>query len=80
MFRELIPALAGNYYVIAPDYLGFGLSDTPPTADFGYTFDALAELTSGTTAWSRGITTSTSFPGPGTTASRWRCWLTTRPT
>ncbi|MCU1648990.1 MAG: alpha/beta hydrolase, partial [Pseudonocardia sp.] len=29
MFRELIPLLADRYHVIAPDYLGFGLSDAP---------------------------------------------------
>ncbi len=47
MFRELIPALAGRYRVIAPDHLGFGLSDAPAADEFGYTFDALAELTAG---------------------------------
>lgn len=46
MFRELIPLLAGDYHVIAPDHLGFGLSDAPPVTTFDYTFDALAELTS----------------------------------
>jgi len=45
MFRQLIPALAGDYRVIAPDYLGFGASDMPPADEFGYTFDALAEIT-----------------------------------
>jgi pimeloyl-ACP methyl ester carboxylesterase len=45
MFRDLIPRLAGRYHVIAPDYLGFGLSDMPPVDQFGYTFDALAQLT-----------------------------------
>jgi pimeloyl-ACP methyl ester carboxylesterase len=45
MFRNLIPALAAQYHVIAPDHLGFGLSDTPAADDFGYTFDALASLT-----------------------------------
>ncbi|GAA0583194.1 alpha/beta hydrolase [Kribbella sandramycini] len=45
MFRELIPRLADRYRVIAPDFLGFGLSDAPPATEFGYTFDALAELT-----------------------------------
>src|SRR5262249_50872417 len=45
MFRDLIPRLAGRYHVIAPDHLGFGLSDAPPAAEFGYTFDALAGLT-----------------------------------
>ena len=47
MFRDLIPWLAGRYHVIAPDHLGFGLSDAPPVAEFGYTFDALTELTAG---------------------------------
>jgi pimeloyl-ACP methyl ester carboxylesterase len=45
MFRDLIPRLADRYHVIAPDYLGFGLSDAPPAGEFGYTFDALAGLT-----------------------------------
>lgn len=46
MFRGLIPALADRYHVIAPDHLGFGLSDAPPADEFDYTFDALADLTS----------------------------------
>ena len=29
MFRDLIPRLADRYHVIAPDHLGFGLSDAP---------------------------------------------------
>ncbi|HWN00500.1 MAG TPA: alpha/beta hydrolase, partial [Streptosporangiaceae bacterium] len=45
MFRDLIPRLADRYHVIAPDHLGFGLSDAPPADQFGYTFDALAGLT-----------------------------------
>jgi pimeloyl-ACP methyl ester carboxylesterase len=45
MFRHLIPLLAGRYRVIAPDHLGFGLSDAPAADEFGYTFDALAGLT-----------------------------------
>ncbi|WNI24911.1 alpha/beta fold hydrolase [Streptomyces sp. ITFR-16] len=47
MFRGLIPLLADRYHVIAPDHLGFGHSDAPPVEEFTYTFDALAELTSG---------------------------------
>src|SRR4029077_793558 len=47
MFRDLIPALADRYHVIAPDHLGFGLSDAPAAEEFGYTCDALAHLTSG---------------------------------
>ena len=45
MFRNLIPLLADRYRVIAPDHLGFGLSDAPPAAEFGYTFDALTDVT-----------------------------------
>ncbi|MET3313860.1 poly(3-hydroxybutyrate) depolymerase [Bradyrhizobium japonicum] len=32
MFRNLIPALADRYHVIAPDYPGYGQSDMPPRA------------------------------------------------
>ena len=46
MFRHLIPLLADRYRVIAPDHLGFGLSDAPAAEEFRYTFDALAGLTS----------------------------------
>jgi pimeloyl-ACP methyl ester carboxylesterase len=47
MFRHLIPALADRYRVIAPDHLGFGLSDAPSVDEFDYTFDALTDLTAG---------------------------------
>ena len=47
MFRDLVPALADRYHVIAPDLLGFGLSDAPSVDEFDYTFDALTELTEG---------------------------------
>lgn len=47
MFRNLIPRLSDSYHVIAPDYLGFGLSDMPPVEEFDYTFDALSELIEG---------------------------------
>jgi pimeloyl-ACP methyl ester carboxylesterase len=33
--------------VIAPDHLGFGLSDAPTVEEFDYTFDALTDLTEG---------------------------------
>ena len=42
MYRNLIPQLAKNLHVIAPDYIGFGYSDGPNAADFTYTFDNLA--------------------------------------
>ncbi|WP_136442191.1 alpha/beta fold hydrolase [Pacificoceanicola onchidii] len=38
MFRELIPVLAEDYHVIAPDYLGFGASDMPPADSYDYSF------------------------------------------
>jgi pimeloyl-ACP methyl ester carboxylesterase len=47
MFRDLIPLLADRYHLIAPDHLGFGLSDAPPAGEFDYSFDALAGLTAG---------------------------------
>jgi pimeloyl-ACP methyl ester carboxylesterase len=42
MYRNLIPKLADNLHVIAPDYIGFGYSDAPKAGDFTYTFDNLA--------------------------------------
>ena len=44
MFRNLIPALADKYHVIAPDYPGFGYSAAPPVSEFEYTFDHLASI------------------------------------
>jgi pimeloyl-ACP methyl ester carboxylesterase len=44
MFRNLIPALADRYHVIAPDYPGYGQSDMPDRAAFAYTFDRFAAL------------------------------------
>jgi len=47
MFRNLIPALADNYRVIAPDYPGYGNSDMPSRETFTYSFDRFAELVDG---------------------------------
>src|ERR1700744_287068 len=47
MFRNLIPALADRYRVIAPDYPGYGQSDMPDRAKFSYTFDRYGELCDG---------------------------------
>ena len=44
MFRELIPALAEKYHVVAPDYPGFGHSEMPSREKFNYTFDNLAKV------------------------------------
>jgi pimeloyl-ACP methyl ester carboxylesterase len=43
MFRDLIPALADRYYVVAPDLPGFGFSDAPDRKRFPYTFEQLAK-------------------------------------
>jgi pimeloyl-ACP methyl ester carboxylesterase len=44
MFRNLIPALADRYHVIAPDLPGFGFSDAPDRKRFSYTFEHLAKI------------------------------------
>lgn len=44
MFRNLIPALADRYRVIAPDYPGFGHSSMPKVNEFEYSFDNLATV------------------------------------
>src|ERR1700691_1197881 len=47
MFRNLIPALADRFHLIAPDYPGYGRSDMPDRAKFAYTFDRFGELVDG---------------------------------
>jgi pimeloyl-ACP methyl ester carboxylesterase len=42
MFRELIPRLAIDYRVIAPDLPGFGFTEVPPERKYLYSFDQLA--------------------------------------
>jgi pimeloyl-ACP methyl ester carboxylesterase len=42
MFRELIPRLARDYRVIAPDLPGFGFTEVPAERKYVYTFDNLA--------------------------------------
>jgi len=43
MFRELIPRLADDYRVVAPDLPGFGFTRVPAERIYVYTFDALAK-------------------------------------
>lgn len=43
-YRNLIPALATHFHVIAPDYPGFGNSDMPDPKTFPYTFDKTSEI------------------------------------
>ncbi len=45
MFRDLIPALADQFHLVAPDYPGYGNSSMPSVDEFDYTFDHLAEIT-----------------------------------
>ena len=49
MFRELMPALADSFHLIAPDYPGFGNSDMPAVDEFDYSFDHFAALMEGLT-------------------------------
>ena len=44
MFRDLMPALADRFHVVAPDYPGFGQSAMPDPAAFDYSFDRLADV------------------------------------
>jgi pimeloyl-ACP methyl ester carboxylesterase len=44
MFRNLIPALADRYHVIAPDLPGFGFTQSPDRTQFKYTFENLARV------------------------------------
>ena len=53
MFRDLIPALAEDYHVVAPDLPGFGFSEAPDRAQFRYTFDHLADVIDRFTAVAR---------------------------
>ena len=44
MFRDLIAELQNDFHLIAPDYPGFGYSDSPDAGKFDYTFDNLADI------------------------------------
>jgi pimeloyl-ACP methyl ester carboxylesterase len=44
MFHNLIPALADEFHLVAPDYPGYGNSSMPTVDQFDYTFDHLAEV------------------------------------
>jgi pimeloyl-ACP methyl ester carboxylesterase len=44
MYRNLMTQLADRFYLIAPDYPGFGNSSAPPPDAFEYTFDKLSEV------------------------------------
>jgi pimeloyl-ACP methyl ester carboxylesterase len=44
MFRNIIPALADKFHLVAPDYPGFGYSSMPSLDEFEYSFDHIAEI------------------------------------
>lgn len=44
MFRNLIPILAEDYHIVAPDFPGFGQTDLPNHKQFAYTFSNLADI------------------------------------
>ena len=44
MFRSLIPALADQFHLVAPDYPGFGHSSFPSPDEFDYSFAKLTEV------------------------------------
>lgn len=44
MYRNLIPALADRYHVIAPDLPGFGLSEMPTPSEFEYSFATFSNV------------------------------------
>ncbi|ADB48899.1 alpha/beta fold hydrolase [Conexibacter woesei] len=44
MFRNLIPALADRFHLVAPDYPGFGHSAFPPREQFEYSFANLTRV------------------------------------
>jgi hypothetical protein len=56
MFRNLIPLLADRYHVIAPDHLGFGLSDAPPASTAGEFDYTCSPTTPATRRCTRGCT------------------------
>ena len=43
-YRNLIPALADRFHVIAMDYPGFGNSDMPDPTQYPYTFDKTSQV------------------------------------
>ena len=44
MFRDLIPVLADEFHLVAPDFPGYGNSAMPPADEFDYSFDRFADI------------------------------------
>jgi pimeloyl-ACP methyl ester carboxylesterase len=47
MFRDLIPALADEFHLVAPDYPSYGQSAFPARDEFDYTFERFYEIVLG---------------------------------
>ncbi len=47
MYRNLMAELSDSYYLLAPDFPGFGNSDQPSMEDYDYTFDNLTATVEG---------------------------------
>lgn len=47
MFRNLIPLLADQFRIIAPDYPGYGQSESPDRTKFAYTFENYTSIVDG---------------------------------
>ena len=45
MYRELMPLLAEDFYVVALDYPGFGQTNAPGRDEFEYSFEHIARIT-----------------------------------
>ena len=44
MFRELMPELADEFHLIAPDFPAFGQTESPTRESFTYSFDYLVDI------------------------------------
>ena len=44
MYRELIPLSAEDFYVVAPDFPGFGQTKAPGQDEFEYSFDNISKI------------------------------------
>ncbi len=44
MFRNLIPELADEFHLVAPDYPGYGFSAMPRVDEFEYSFENVAKI------------------------------------
>ena len=74
MFRDLIPRLADQFRVIAPDLPGFGFTEIPEKRNYAYSFDALAHTLEAFTE-ALGLTRYAIyvFDYGAPTGSVWRC-------